>query len=67
VRDISVSSIEGFPNSSKRRLLKLGLTDGHNEITAIEYSHIPSIPNDVAPGSKVIYHFYFILLTISNF
>uniref|UniRef100_A0A2K1WXC5 RecQ mediated genome instability protein 1 OB-fold domain-containing protein n=1 Tax=Populus trichocarpa TaxID=3694 RepID=A0A2K1WXC5_POPTR len=53
VRDISVSSIEGFPNSSKRRLLKLGLTDGHNEITAIEYSHIPSIPNDIAPGSKV--------------
>ncbi|XP_061951493.1 uncharacterized protein LOC133674419 isoform X1 [Populus nigra] len=53
VRDISVSSIEGFPNSSKRRLLKLGLTDGHNEITAIEYSYIPSIPNDIAPGSKV--------------
>ncbi|KAH8482249.1 hypothetical protein H0E87_029635 [Populus deltoides] len=53
VRDISVSGIEGFPNSSKRRLLKLGLTDGHNEINAIEYSHIPSIPNDIAPGSKV--------------
>uniref|UniRef100_A0A6N2N4Q6 RecQ mediated genome instability protein 1 OB-fold domain-containing protein n=1 Tax=Salix viminalis TaxID=40686 RepID=A0A6N2N4Q6_SALVM len=53
VRDISVSSIEGFSNSSNRRLLKLRLTDGHNEITAIEYSHVPSIPNDIVPGSKV--------------
>lgn len=58
MRDISVSSIEGFSNSSNRRLLKLRLTDGHNEITAIEYSHVPSIPNDIVPGSKVIYHFF---------
>ncbi|KAF2286871.1 hypothetical protein GH714_034350 [Hevea brasiliensis] len=34
-----------------QRLLRLRLADGHNEITAIEYSHIPSIPNDVVPGS----------------
>ncbi|KAJ9183385.1 hypothetical protein P3X46_007247 [Hevea brasiliensis] len=53
VRDISISSIEGFSDSGHRRLLRLRLTDGHNEITAIEYSHIPSIPNDVVPGTKV--------------
>lgn len=48
-----MSSIEGFSDSSNRRLLKLVLTDGHNEITAVEYSHIPSIPNDIVPGTKV--------------
>ncbi|EEF47010.1 conserved hypothetical protein [Ricinus communis] len=53
VRDISVSSIDGFSDSSNRRLLRFTLTDGYNEITAIEYSHIPSIPNDVVPGTKV--------------
>lgn len=56
VRDISKSSIEEFSKSSGggRRLLRLGLTDGHTEITAIEYSQIPSIPDDVVPGTKVI-------------
>lgn len=29
------------------------LTDGHSDITAIEYSHIPSIADDVVPGMKV--------------
>ncbi|KAG8657420.1 tudor domain-containing protein 3 isoform X1 [Manihot esculenta] len=53
VRDISVSSIGGVSDSGHRRLLKLSLTDGHSEITAIEYSHIPSIPNDLVPGTKV--------------
>ncbi|KAJ8750444.1 hypothetical protein K2173_015583 [Erythroxylum novogranatense] len=54
VKDISVSSMEGFSDSNnKRRLLKLSLTDGHSEITAIEYSHLPSIPSDIVPGSKV--------------
>ncbi|KAH9800427.1 DUF1767 domain-containing protein [Citrus sinensis] len=54
VRDISRSSIEEFSgNPGSNRLLKLVLTDGHIEITAIEYSHIPSIPYDVVPGTKV--------------
>lgn len=54
VRDISKSSIEDFSgNSGSDRLLKLVLTDGHIEITAIEYSHIPSIPYDIVPGTKV--------------
>lgn len=40
-------------NSSGRRLLRLCLTDGHSEITAVEYSHIPFIPDSVVPGTKV--------------
>jgi tudor domain-containing protein 3 len=55
VRDITKSSIEGLSQSSgSRRLLKLGLTDGHTEITAIEYFYIPSILDDVVPGTKVV-------------
>lgn len=54
VRDISRSSIEEFSgNSGSRRLLRLTLTDGQSEITALEYFHIPSIPTDVVPGTKV--------------
>ncbi|XP_052184106.1 uncharacterized protein LOC127796081 [Diospyros lotus] len=53
-RDISRSSIaEISENSHTRRLLRLILTDGHSEVTAIEYSHIPSIANDVITGTKV--------------
>ncbi|PIN24340.1 hypothetical protein CDL12_02936 [Handroanthus impetiginosus] len=52
-RDISRSSIDASGNSGNRRLLRLKLTDGHSEITAIEYSHVPSIPEDVIPGTKV--------------
>jgi hypothetical protein len=59
VRDITKSSIEGLlQSSSSRRLLKLGLTDGHTEITAIEYFHIPSIPDGVVPGTKVVSVFF---------
>lgn len=55
VRDVTKSSVEDFArNSSSRRLLKLGLTDGYTEIAAVEYSHIPSIPDDVVPGTKVL-------------
>lgn len=54
-------------SSSNKRLLRLKLTDGQTEIIAIEYSHIPSIPDDVVPGTKVfilifffcIFHFLF--------
>ncbi|KAL5191464.1 Tudor domain-containing protein 3 [Glycine soja] len=28
-------------------------TDGHYEITTVEYSHIPSIPNNVVLGTKI--------------
>lgn len=53
-RDISRSSIaDNSGNSNNGRLLRLTLTDGHSEITAIEYSHIPSISDDVIPGTKV--------------
>ncbi|KAK6774380.1 hypothetical protein RDI58_029619 [Solanum bulbocastanum] len=54
VRDISRSNMaESSGSSNNRRLLRLKLTDGHSEIIAIEYSHIPSIPDDVVPGTKV--------------
>lgn len=54
VKDISQSSIEGSSGSSNRlRLLRFKLTDGHSEITAIEYARIPSIQDDVIPGTKV--------------
>lgn len=67
VRDIAKSTIEGFSHSSSsKRLLRLGLTDGHTEITAIEFSHIPSIPDDVVPGTKVVSQFYS-LLELLNF
>ncbi|KAE8666899.1 transmembrane protein 19-like [Hibiscus syriacus] len=54
VRDISKSSIAEFSgNSSGSRLLRLGLTDGHSEITAIEFTHVPAIADDVVPGTKI--------------
>ncbi|XVE98239.1 hypothetical protein REPUB_Repub03eG0088500 [Reevesia pubescens] len=54
VRDISRSSIaESSENSSSLRFLRLGLTDGHCEITAIEFSYIPAIPDNVVPGTKI--------------
>lgn len=53
-RDISRSSTaDASENSSNQRLLRLKLTDGHSEITAVEYSHVPSIPDDISPGTKV--------------
>lgn len=54
VRDISRSSTaDTSAGSNNRRLLRFSLTDGHSQITAIEYSHIPSIADDVVPGTKV--------------
>uniref|UniRef100_A0A7N0U4S2 RecQ mediated genome instability protein 1 OB-fold domain-containing protein n=1 Tax=Kalanchoe fedtschenkoi TaxID=63787 RepID=A0A7N0U4S2_KALFE len=52
-RDISRSSTDSSLSSSRGRLLRLRLTDGYTEITAIEYSSIPSLPNDIIPGTKV--------------
>lgn len=45
---------EASEHSGNRRLLRLKLTDGHSEITAVEYSHVPSIPDDISPGTKVL-------------
>ncbi|GAB4828342.1 hypothetical protein Ancab_035339 [Ancistrocladus abbreviatus] len=54
VRDVSRSSFaDGSRGSSNRRLLKMALTDGQTEITAIEYSFISSLPDDVVPGTKI--------------
>lgn len=54
VRDISMSSVDNISrNSSGRRLLRLCLTDGHSEITAVEYTHIPFLPDNVVPGTKI--------------
>lgn len=53
-KDISRSSVadaSGTPGN--RRLLRLKLTDGHSEINAVEYFNVPSIPDDVSPGTKV--------------
>ncbi|KAL8136433.1 hypothetical protein V2J09_002434 [Rumex salicifolius] len=50
-KDVSRSSYA--TGSNNRRLLKLMLTDGHTELTAIEYSYIPSLPDDVVPGTKI--------------
>lgn len=56
VRDVTRCSVEDFArNSNSRRLLKLGLTDGYSEVAAVEYSHIPAIPDDVVPGTKVLF------------
>ncbi|CAN6699622.1 unnamed protein product [Malus baccata var. baccata] len=54
VRDVTKLRVEGFTrNTTSRRLLKFGHTDGHSEVAAVEYSHIPAIPDDVVPGAKV--------------
>nr|CAD1842988.1 unnamed protein product [Ananas comosus var. bracteatus] len=55
VRDIYQSSIDAsFRDSNRqRRLLRFRLTDGHAEVTAIEYASIPSITEEIIPGTKV--------------
>ncbi|KAF6166980.1 hypothetical protein GIB67_030673 [Kingdonia uniflora] len=54
VRNICQSSIEeSSVSSSKRRLLRFGLTDGHLEIVAIEYSPMAGITDEIIPGTKV--------------
>ncbi|KAI3524546.1 hypothetical protein L1887_03204 [Cichorium endivia] len=53
-RDICKSSIaESSGGSHGKRLLRLKLTDGHSEITAVEFTHIPLIPDNVVPGTKI--------------
>lgn len=42
-------------SSNGKRVLKFVLTDGKTEISALEYSHIPSINNMVSPGTKVLH------------
>ena len=54
VRDIYRSSIDAsFKNPQQRRLLRFGLTDGICEAVAIEFSPIPFITEEIAPGTKV--------------
>lgn len=55
VRDIYQSSIDGSFKTSQRnrRLLRFALTDGHNEVIAIEYSPISTISDEISPGTKV--------------
>ncbi|KAI3775484.1 hypothetical protein L1987_50061 [Smallanthus sonchifolius] len=53
-RDISKSSIsESSGGSNSKRLLRLKLTDGHSDVTAIEFTHIPMLPDNVVPGTKI--------------
>lgn len=54
VRDISKSSVaESSGSSNGKRLLRFKLTDGHSDIIAVEFTYIPSIPDNVVPGTKV--------------
>ncbi|KAL6626859.1 hypothetical protein ACP70R_030585 [Stipagrostis hirtigluma subsp. patula] len=54
VRDIYRSSIDAsFKNPQQRRLLRLCLTDGISEAVAIEFSPIPFITEEIAPGTKI--------------
>jgi len=55
LRDIYRSSIDSsFKNSEHhRRLLRFILTDGYSEVKAIEYAPIPSITEEIPPGTKV--------------
>ncbi|XP_047946845.1 uncharacterized protein LOC125193145 [Salvia hispanica] len=43
---------EASENSGNRQLLLLKLTDGHSEITAIEYTHVPSFPDYISLGPR---------------
>ncbi|KAJ8442361.1 hypothetical protein Cgig2_018617 [Carnegiea gigantea] len=53
VRDISRSSMaDGGRSSGNRRLLKMVLSDGQSEVSAVEYCYIPSISDNVVPGTK---------------
>ncbi|RZR88229.1 hypothetical protein BHM03_00015757 [Ensete ventricosum] len=55
VRDIYQSSIDGSFKTSQRnrRLLRFALTDGQNEVIAIEYYPISTISEETSPGTKV--------------
>uniref|UniRef100_A0A0D9UXH3 RecQ mediated genome instability protein 1 OB-fold domain-containing protein n=1 Tax=Leersia perrieri TaxID=77586 RepID=A0A0D9UXH3_9ORYZ len=54
IRDIYRSSIDAsFKNPQQHRLLRFVLTDGNSEVVAIEFSPIPFITEDIAPGTKI--------------
>lgn len=54
LRDIYHSSIDAsLKNPQQRRLLRFGLTDGICEAVAIEFSPIPFITEEIAPGTKI--------------
>ena len=70
VRDIYSSNVDAsLKNPQQRRLLRFGLTDGVSEAVAIEFSPIPFITEEIAPGTKVsspysVWRFY---LFIGNY
>ncbi|KAM0838920.1 hypothetical protein ACQ4PT_060659 [Festuca glaucescens] len=54
VRDIYSSNVDAsFKNPLQRRLLRFSLTDGVSEAVAIEFSPIPFITEEIAPGTKI--------------
>ncbi|ONK66545.1 uncharacterized protein A4U43_C06F9300 [Asparagus officinalis] len=53
LRDIYKSSIDASFKNSQRRLLRFVLTDGQSDVTAIEYAPIPSISEEIPPGTKI--------------
>jgi tudor domain-containing protein 3 len=54
VRDIYSSNVDAsFKNPQQRRLLRFALTDGVSEAVAIEFSPIPFVTEEIAPGTKV--------------
>lgn len=57
IRNIRQSSDRAMVPSQQKdgRLLRICLTDGHSNITAIEYCPIPLISEDMAPGTKVCF------------
>lgn len=38
----------------RKRVLKLELTDGHQTVTAMEYSPIPCLKTHLTPGIKIV-------------
>lgn len=57
IRNIRQSGDRAMVPSQQKdgRLLQICLTDGHSTITAIEYCPLPSISEDMAPGTKVCF------------
>ncbi|GLJ29284.1 hypothetical protein SUGI_0577460 [Cryptomeria japonica] len=55
LRNILESSSRAVVTNQQQhgRLLRICLTDGHSNVTAIEYRPFASIPTDLAPGTKV--------------
>lgn len=53
VRNISESTSKSLTVQQQGRLLRIGLTDGHTVVSAIEYHSMPAFSLNTAPGTKV--------------